>query len=505
METVYRPVPGSDTLSRQQGGQGPMSSRARIGIVVVAAVVVGYPIAAWVTGGFVQRQLQAREDRALEQVAPYVALVERHYQRSVFGATEVATYGLGDRFANGFKALPGGDALSPFHLTIRNTIRHGPFPGMRAFGLATVDTELVLPEAAQKRVDALLGRKSALASHTSIGWLGTARSEVSIPAFRGELTPGLTVSSGSIAGISTSASDLSSLRGNFSAQGLTFQGEKGKAELAGLEAKASLRRAFSILSVGDVQLTVASLGFHPAADNSSGTQVAARQLELVTHSSVNGDYVDSGAQVSVGSLQAAKFAATQIGYAFVARHLYGPAVASLSEGLRTAAVGSTTDTAGAKQYQEKMQAVLRKDGVELALHDPVVEISRIGFKMPEGELGLSARIAAPGLKRQDFDAPLQVMMASLAQHLQATADVRVDTGLLEKLTESNPNADRFAAQTRALEAQGYITQEGNTLTTHIVFEHGKLALNGKPFPPLPGAGATGPGGPSAPARPPNRR
>jgi Bacterial protein of unknown function (DUF945) len=79
------------------------------------------------------------------------------------------------------------------------------------------------------------------------------------------------------------------------------------------------------------------------------------------------------------------------------------------------------------------------------------------------------------------------MTVALIQHLQAKADIRVDTDLLDKLTEGTPgNGDKLAAQVRAFEDQGYITHEGKTLTTHLVFEHGKLIVNGKPFPPTRG-------------------
>ena len=478
-----------------------MSNRTRIGIAVAAAVVIGYPLAAWVIGFFVERQLQAREEQTLQQVAPYVALLERHYRRSVFGASEVVTYGLGAPFATAFKALPNGEALTSFRLSVRNTIHHGPFPGMKAFALATVDTEVVLPEDAQKRVDALLGRKSSLASHTSIGWLGIARSEMSVAAFHGELFPGITVSSGGFAGKSVSASDLSSTSGDFSAKSFAVQNAKGAGELTDLQARVSLRRAFSTLNIGDIQMTVASLDMHPAGD--SAAAVSAQKLQLDSHSSVKGDYLDSVGELALGSVQIGKVAATDVGYRFGALHLYGPAFDSLSAGMRAAAASNLTPgPERTKQYQHKLQAVFDKDGVELLLHEPVIDIPKIGFKIPEGEMRLSAKFTAPGLKRADFQGTMQATTAAVVQHLQVTADLRVDTGLLEKLTQNNPNADRFAAQARALEGQGYITQDGNALTTHIAFDRGKLTLNGKPFPPTPDAGGMGPGGAPAPPGPP---
>jgi uncharacterized protein YdgA (DUF945 family) len=457
--------------------------------VAALALVAAYPLSAWLIGVVVERQLQAREEQNLRQVAPYLSLIQRTYRRNVYGATEVVTYGLGEPFARVFRSIPGGGAsLSSFRLTIRNTIHHGPLPRLRAFALATMDTELVLPPEAQKRLDALLGRKSALSSHTSISWLGRYRSEIAVPAFQGELAPGITLSSGGVAGTSIATGDLSSVSGDFTAKGFTLRGEGGEAELDDLRGKVAMRRVFSTLNIGDIDLSIGRLDAHVQSKSGPPSQLSLQQLSFVGKTSVTGDYVDSSGELSAGSMRVEKVAATHLAYAYAGRHLYGPALASFTDGLRTAAADNVPgDPQAAQQYQQKILDVVRKDGIDLVVHEPVIEISRVGFAMPEGELRVSAKFAAPGLKRADFDGTTQAMTAAVAQHLQATADIRIDTGLLDRLMEGNPNSDRIAAQTRALEAQGYITQDGNALSAHIVFDRGKLTVNGKAFPPTPDA------------------
>ncbi len=170
--------------------------------------------------------------------------------------------------------------------------------------------------------------------------------------------------------------------------------------------------------------------------------------------------------------------------------MHGPSLAALTDDLRAAqrdayTTTGTDATAAASAQTKKFLEVFRKDGVDILLHDPVFELPHIGFVTPEGELRMSAKFTAPGLKREDFQGEGRATMAAIVQHLQASADLRVDTALLDKLLEGNPNSDKVAAQARALEGQGYITRDGNALTAHLVFEHGKLSVNGHPFPPGP--------------------
>jgi uncharacterized protein YdgA (DUF945 family) len=160
-------------------------------------------------------------------------------------------------------------------------------------------------------------------------------------------------------------------------------------------------------------------------------------------------------------------------------HVYGPALAALQDTLRAAGSAASNP-----QSQQRLLEALRRDGTGVLLHNPVIEIRHFDFATPEGALTLSASVAAPGLRREDLEGSRPVLIAALIQHLQAKADVRIDTGVLDELTEGTPgNGDRLATAARQLEAQGYIAHEGMALVAHLKFDHGKLSLNGKTFPP----------------------
>jgi uncharacterized protein YdgA (DUF945 family) len=459
-----------------------MSTRTRGWLLVIAVIVLGYPLAAWIIGFTVERQMEAREQLALEQAAPYLSIVERSYRRGVYGATEVVTIGLGSPV---MKAVPAGDALAALRVTVRNTIHHGPLPRLRTIALATVDTEFALPPEVQKRIDALLGGKKLVDMQTTLGWLGGYKMDFSTPAFSGEIAPNTTLGSSGMVGTATGTRNMTSSTANFTAKSVSVANKDFEMRLDALHAQAATTRAFKTLNVGEGSVTLGSLDAHSRKEGEGDKKFSLQQVAITGKSSVTGDYVDLHAGVTAASLQVPKFSATKLGYEFATSHVYGPSFEDLIDGMRN--INRTLPPTATSERLQKLSEIFRKDGIEILVRDPVFEITRIGFVTPEGELNVTGRFATPGLKPQDVAEPGPAMTVALIQHLQAKADIRVDTDLLDKLTEGTPgNGDKLAAQVRAFEDQGYITHEGKTLTTHLVFEHGKLIVNGKPFPPTRG-------------------
>jgi uncharacterized protein YdgA (DUF945 family) len=105
--------------------------------------------------------------------------------------------------------------------------------------------------------------------------------------------------------------------------------------------------------------------------------------------------------------------------------------------------------------------------------------------MPEGELLISIKASAQGLSRAELDGSPSAAGAALAKNLQASADLRIDTALLDKLLDSSGKSDVFAAQLQGLQRQGYLKLDGKALTTHLTYQGGQLKVNDLPFPPRP--------------------
>src|SRR4029077_5568285 len=211
-----------------------MSTRNRIWLLVIAVIVLGYPLAAWIIGFIVERQIDAREQLALRQAGPYASIVEASHHRGVYGATEVLTIGVG---SPALKTIPGAGGLSSLRVTVRNTIHHGPLPRLRTVALATVDTDLVLPPPVQKRIDTLLGGKKIIDLHTTMGWLGGYRSDFSSPAFSGEIAPHTTLSSSGMVGTATATHNMTAATSDMTAKSLSVANNQFQVQLDDLHIK----------------------------------------------------------------------------------------------------------------------------------------------------------------------------------------------------------------------------------------------------------------------------
>jgi uncharacterized protein YdgA (DUF945 family) len=453
-----------------------MSTRTRLCLLAAAAIILGYPLSAWIIGFIVEGQLHARLQQGLQQAGPYLA-TQRTYQRGVFGASEMLTVTLKGRGMQSAAALSGLEALASSGLTVRNTIHHGPFPGGRTFALATLETEVILPPDIGTRVNALFAGKNPLRMHTTLDWLGGSQTELTIPAFNGELAR-TSVSSSGLTGTATSSRGMRSITFNFDVKTLSLSGAQFNARLDDLRLRSALQSVIGTLRVGDIAFTVGHVEARGTGADSTAP-LSVQNAQISSHSSATGDYISYSVKLATGPVRVARFTATQELYEFTGTHVYGPSLAALRDNLRAASNAATN-----QQSQQQLTEAWRKDGIDLLLHHPRIEIPHFDFTTPEGALTLSASVTAPGLKREELEGGGPALMAALVQHLEAQADARIDTGLLDKLTEGTPgNGDRLATAARQLEAQGYIAHEGTALLAHLKFDHGKLSLNGKAFPP----------------------
>jgi len=193
---------------------------------------------------------------------------------------------------------------------------------------------------------------------------------------------------------------------------------------------------------------------------------------------VQGEYIDMDGQIDAASLELPQFTATRVGYEFRAAHLHGPSLAALNKSFLAMQAGSSNTMPDLA----RMQQVLKTDGVEILLRDPVFELPRIGLTMPEGELLISIKASFHGLTRNELQGSPNDARAAFAKHLQASADVRIDTALLDKLLDDSAKGDRYTAQLQGLQNQGYLKLDGKALTTHLTYAGGQLPVNGLFFP-----------------------
>ncbi len=442
-------------------------------LIAVVAVPVAYTAAAWLIGMNVQAQLESREQELLSN-APYLELTHHEYHRGIYGSTEQATYGVRLPFPR-LGALPRGAGRSALELTILNNIHHGPLPGFRSFGLASIDTELVPPRELAQALNSAFGGQPAVSIRTTMGWLGGSATEFSSPAFHVQLSSAGTLSSGGLHGSVKTTHDSDSWSAHVASRGFGFEGPSARTELGEIGFDATMHRAFDVIYVGDSAFTLARAEFHRRDD----APFELSGLSVRGTSKADSEYVDIGADATADGLKTQQLSFSRLVYGLRLSHLEGNSLASLTRAVRqqqaSSATGAPMSSPGA------LGEAFNRYGVDLLVHDPVLEITRAGFAMPEGEFQLSAKVATHGITREELSGPRGFV--TVLPHLDAALDARVDTALLEKLIAISPQAEQHSAQISRLEQQGLLKRQGGAWVLQLGYHAGKLTVNGQPYPP----------------------
>jgi uncharacterized protein YdgA (DUF945 family) len=452
-----------------------VSRRTWIPLILVV-LLLGYPAAAWLIGMNAESQWEKREQILHEQY-PALDIVKHDFHRGVYSSTEEITYRFAGPAAKNLQSLATSLQWPELQFVVRNQIHHGPWPQMRTFAPATVDTEVILPPQVHDKLIALLGDKAQLTLHTRLNWGGGSTTELHSPAFENAQ-----VKWQGLDGTTQASKDLKSAQGAVQAPGLAVKTDKGVFSFETLQLQSDQQIALQGLTVGSINLTLAAVRL---AD-----KVGMQHVGLQGKSSLQGDYARFNFGLTSDSIQLQEYQLTRVGYEFGATHLYAPALIALNQALRD----SNMDPANPAAGLAKLQQAVNTHGVDLLTHEPVLEIPRIGFAMPEGELLVSLKAQAPGLTREELQGAPNAWQMAMLRHADATADIRIDTALLTKLMASTGKTDQVTPQLEALEKQGYVKIDGNALTTHLAFQHGRLTVNELPFPPV--------GGMQQPAQPP---
>ena len=466
-----------------------MSRTVRNSLIVVAVLILAYPAFAWVLGMWVEHSWKEREQLGLQQIpgyAQYVTIVKRDYRRGVYGATEEVTFRLGEKVLKAIRAFGNADSTGHIELTVRNTIHHGPFPQARDFAPATVDTEWILPPEVHDKLMAAFKGKANLTIHTRMNWSGGSTTLVHSPAFNVLLEKDATMDWRGLEARLVNGRELGSGSVSLTAPGLSLKSGQGQAAgFQDLKLEGTLQLAYEVLTVGDVKLT---LGQVQIEDTNKPFKLAARNFTVESHSRLNGEFLDADHAITIETLQVNTFDTNHINYAARYTNMHAPAAAALTKALRTEQP-DTPDTASPQEAAaantKRIFDALKGPGVDLLVKEPVVDITHLGFAMPEGALDISLKASMPGVTKEELQGALDAVKTAFVKHLQMSADIRIDTAMLDKLLESTGKGENAAAQLQGLQRQGYIKLDGKALTTHLTYLGGQLKVNDQPFPPRP--------------------
>lgn len=466
-----------------------MSRTVRNTLIVVIVLILAYPGLAWLLGLMVQHSWEEREQRGLQEIpgyAQYVTIAKRDYRRGVYTSTEEVTFQLGDKILKAIRATGKADVTDHVQVTLRNTIHHGPFPLARDFAPATVDTEWILPPEVHDKLTTAFKGKANLTIHTRMNWTGGGTTLVHSPAFNLPLDNGATLDWRGLEARVVAGRVIGSGSVSITSPGLTMKSDS-TVGFQDFKLDSNLTPAFEVLNVGDLKLTLGQLQIE-AADKDKPFKLNAHNLVFESHSHLNGQFLDADGGLTIETAQVNTFDTSHINYTARFTHIDGPAAAALTKAMRAAqsdTPATTTPQEAAAANLKRMADVFKGPGVDLLVKEPVVDISHMGFSLPEGALDISLKASMPGVTREEFQGPPDAIKMAFIKHLQASADIHIDTAMLDKLLESSGKGENVAAQLQALQKQGYIKLDGKALTTHLTYLGGQFKVNDLPFPPRP--------------------
>lgn len=451
-----------------------MGKTTKVLLAIGVIIVLSYPGVAWVTGMAIESRLQHNEQRALDKL-PFITVLKREYDRGVYRSTMVTTYGLRGPALQAMR-IGGGGLPSSATITVVNNIQHGPLPGLHALALGVIDSTIVVPPALQQELSGVIGSKPIMQLHTTLGLFGGSTVDLTGPAFSLKLADGSNIVWGGLTGTLTATRNRAHSSARLSAPHLLVRGAKGGFELTGAEYSGSEQKALDGLNAGTGTFTVERLD---GSGQRPGSDFSLQRIALTSTSKADGEFFNYRIDVAIDAAKIAAVQLTNLVYSESFEHIHGPSLLAFANALRAAQRQAGGNQA---QLQTAMLAAFRQHGVELVLHDPVINIRQVSFTMPDGSFLLSARISEPGLGAADLQ-QWPAGIVALRSHAQVAADLRVDNGLLQRFLAMGGSNPRIAAQLTLFEQQGYLTAGATAVTTHLELSGGMITLNGHPFPP----------------------
>jgi uncharacterized protein YdgA (DUF945 family) len=484
-------------------------------VIVVVVLVALLAVAPWGVGKVAEKRLDHGLDKLVE-AAPYLTVVERKYTPGWFKSEQVVTF---EAFGPWMKALspkaledamteaaesadgdveaeeklPGDDEApvpedipapdEPMRFTVRNEVLHGPVLGLAGFGIARVDSHLVLDETIRKEIEETFGPKTPLEVSTRIGFLGggtttfksegrtispkDSKSEISWETFK--LAVGY-----------SSNLDKYDLDGKWPKLEVTEKNEGFHFVMTDMSMDGDGKRVRGDLYDGDFNFVIDKISFV----GQDKQKVEVSNAHYLVNSETKGEFTSISAKMGVGEVKAKELKAQgielkEVHYDFSVRRLHAETLEKIMASMK-AAYGRPL--ANNLEVNDIMFAPLKEHGIELLKYDPEFVIDRVGIVTPEGDGYIKGVVTLKGATAEDFGTGTMSLIGKVQ------ADITIDVS--EKMIQKFPNGSTGAG---AAVDSGYAKREGERLICKILFKDGELTVNGKPQ-AIPGLGGPPPGG-----------
>jgi uncharacterized protein YdgA (DUF945 family) len=444
----------------------------RTSIGVVAALVLLYPVLTWLLGFAIEKRFDAAIGEVRER-APYLTTAEHRFRRGWYTSQDDMILGV-SRGALG--ALPGAATSSPvpFAITVHTVVHHGPICGWTCLGLARTESRVELGEPLKSAIADLFGATEPLAIRSNLGLFGGGSTLVSSPAFDDKaLHDGARVGWGGLdadlsvgAGMDSYAMHMTAPRAMYSAA----DGKRFEVTATAFDDR-SKRVSHGVLYEGNSTLT---LGRVAVAGAGGAATVTVDNVSIVGSSRADGGFMTVSVKTSSGAIATAPLTLTSVHLDFTCRHLQIEALEALTAGMRQANADSTLAPAA---RTAQALSVMKQQGAALLAQQPELAIDRISFANAKGEAVLKGVVRLRGVTSADFagGTDAKVFLAKLEMELDLT--------LGDALLESLPGGPNGAKQLQSLVDQGLVTHDNGKFHTAILFRHGQMTFNGKPFQP----------------------
>jgi len=496
-------------------------------VVVLAALLLVAPFG---IGKLAEKRIDHGLDKLVEE-APYLTIVERKYTSGWFKSEQVVTFevlsawmkalepkameeAMEDGAGNEGDAEDGesdaadavapaadvaeGDATAPadtavpeaapklnemMRFTVRNEVLHGPVLGLSGFGVARVDSHLVLNDEIRKKIEEIFGPKPALEVSTRVGFLGggttTMKSEGrTIKPKDSKAT--ITYDTFKMAVGFSKNIDKYDFDGKWPKLEVVDTADNTKFVMTKLTLDGDFKRAIGDLYDGEFDLGVEKFGF----TDKEGSGFELSDLHYIVGVDTKSDFTSASARLGSGEVKSKELAAMgvnlkEVHYEIGVRHLHAPTLAKILAEMKTV-YSKPVDTM--VDVDNAILAPLKESGTELLKYDPEFFIDRIGIVTPDGDGTIKGTVKLIGATAEDFGA------GSMGLIPKIDADITVDVS--EKMIQKFPNGSTMAG---AAVDSGYVKREKDRLICKIVFAKGALTVNGKPQ-AIPGLGGPPAGG-----------
>ena len=468
----------------------------KAGILAAAVVVVlggGYLGAAVYSGGAVRAKYEAEMDK-VSQALPFIKIVDQKYDKGLLSST--ATYGLRigcDPQEAGQEAggqEEGGSAKS-VTITLSNSIAHGPFPDFDGVGLARIDTQIVLPPEAPEELRKWVSGMKPEAIRTVIGFDDTATTRIELPAGEvkedeGSLRWQAIRASARMNGARTRLSyDLDVPEVAFDH---SKAGETGGFKLVNLRLHSDSELGNSLLPIGGTDTgSLDSLQFTVSKPDLS---IDLNQVKLTSSAKTENDLLGGTSSltgvlgVKVGE-RAFKFDPIEMQVSM--KRIHAPTLQKITLGFwqELGNVCRKTPTELAQSMVDNQVAMLlgMKD---LLVYNPEYSVDKIALTYEGKEGTLAYSVAANGITSEDLQQPNPSVLLDKATF---KASAKLPVAWLEKIVAEIKGGQASPQEIQAqiegglapLVQAGYVTREGEYISSSAAFEHGQVTVNGKPF------------------------